>query len=174
MESIVVLPLILDIGHFLFLLICLGRGIQIVFELLKEPAFALITLSLLFFSFPHHWFLLCLLFSFFCLHFYLLFFFQFLKVEAGVTELSSFSNTASRAITFPLSTAFIASQDTRSTHKSQLYFQIPAKNKWKPKLEKQYCIQYLQKSKYFSPNLTKLVQDLYAETTRCWWKKPKM
>lgn len=130
MESIVVLPLILDICHFLFLLVCLARGIRIVFGLLKEPAFGLIKLSLLFFSFPRHWFLLCLcyfpssVYTFICS-----FFFQFLKVEAGVTDLSSFSNIASSAITFPLSTAFIASQDTRSTHKNQLYFQILAKNK---------------------------------------------
>lgn len=53
------------------------------------------------------------------------------------------------------------SQDARQTYKNQLYIPILSVNTWTLKLK--YHLQSLKKMKYFSVELTKLVQHLHTE-----------
>lgn len=137
-----------------------------IFQLFKESAFGSVKFSLLFFYLQCYRFLfhLCYFpssaYTFICSSFS-----HFLKWKLKSLIQHSYilhqniglSNIQFSAINFPLHTALVASQDTRSKHKNQLYFCRPARNNWEAKLEKQYHLQSFQENKYLAINPTKFV-----------------
>lgn len=119
--------LILGIGHFFLLILCSLDRCMDYSRASQRAGFGLHFFLLLFLSNVIDF---CSTFVISPLLLILLFALLFLTWKLGSLIWDYFPlNIASSAITLPLSTAFIASQDTTSTHKNELYVHIPAMNK---------------------------------------------